>query len=66
MGIDPADPDAIVEAVMLHDRAAAAERLDAYRRAGADLPVVYPVVPPGPPSMEAALETLRAVAPSPA
>jgi alkanesulfonate monooxygenase SsuD/methylene tetrahydromethanopterin reductase-like flavin-dependent oxidoreductase (luciferase family) len=63
MGIDPADPDAIVEAVMLHEPAAAGERLAAYRAAGADLPVVYPVLPAGPPSMQAALETLRAVAP---
>ncbi len=63
MGLDPTDPDGIVDAVMLTDRATAADRLAAYREAGADLPVVYPVLPPGPPSMDAALETLRAVAP---
>jgi alkanesulfonate monooxygenase SsuD/methylene tetrahydromethanopterin reductase-like flavin-dependent oxidoreductase (luciferase family) len=63
MGIDPSDGDAIVRAVMLHDRGSALARLDDYRAAGADLPVVYPVLPLGPPSKRAALEILRAVAP---
>ncbi len=65
MGLEPADPDAIVRAVMLHDVQGAADRVAAYRTAGADLPVIYPVLPPGPPSLEAALETLAAVAPNP-
>jgi alkanesulfonate monooxygenase SsuD/methylene tetrahydromethanopterin reductase-like flavin-dependent oxidoreductase (luciferase family) len=63
MGIDPSDPDAIVDGVMLDDASVARDRLDAYREAGADLPIVYPVLPPGSPSAEAAVETLRAVAP---
>jgi alkanesulfonate monooxygenase SsuD/methylene tetrahydromethanopterin reductase-like flavin-dependent oxidoreductase (luciferase family) len=63
MGIDPADAAAVVAGVMLDDRATARGRLDAYRAAGADLPVVYPVVPAGSPSADAALDTLRAVAP---
>jgi alkanesulfonate monooxygenase SsuD/methylene tetrahydromethanopterin reductase-like flavin-dependent oxidoreductase (luciferase family) len=57
-------PAALVRAVCLPDDAAAARaRLDAYREAGADLPVVYPVAaredPAG--SVEA---TLRAMAPT--
>lgn len=63
MGIDPADPAAIVEAVMLTDPTTARERLEAYRAAGADLPVVYPVLPPGPPDAEDARSTLVAVTP---
>ena len=64
MGIDPADPDAIVAGVMLADRGSAVARLDAYRSAGAHLPVVYPVLPPGGPSADAARSTLEAVAPA--
>jgi alkanesulfonate monooxygenase SsuD/methylene tetrahydromethanopterin reductase-like flavin-dependent oxidoreductase (luciferase family) len=63
MGIDPGDPAAIVAGVMLTDAATAPERLDAYRRAGADLPVVYPVLPLGRPDAAAALATLEALAP---
>jgi 5,10-methylenetetrahydromethanopterin reductase len=63
MGLDPSDPAAIVNAIMLTDADRARERLDDYRRAGADLPVVYPVLPPGPPRMAAARQTLAAVAP---
>ena len=62
LGIDAADPEAIVRAVMLTDRVSAVERIAAYRAAGADLPVVYPVLPPGAPSAAAARETLDLVA----
>jgi alkanesulfonate monooxygenase SsuD/methylene tetrahydromethanopterin reductase-like flavin-dependent oxidoreductase (luciferase family) len=64
MGVDPADPDAIIAGVMLTDRGSATARLDAYRAAGAHLPVVYPVLPPGGPSADAAGSTLEAVAPA--
>jgi len=63
MGIDPADASAICRAVMLLDPAAARDGLEAYRAAGADLPVVYPVLPPGEPDPVAARRTLEAVAP---
>jgi 5,10-methylenetetrahydromethanopterin reductase len=63
MGLDPSDPAAIVDAIMLTDADRARHRLDDYRRAGADLPVVYPVLPPGPPRAAAATDTLAAVAP---
>jgi alkanesulfonate monooxygenase SsuD/methylene tetrahydromethanopterin reductase-like flavin-dependent oxidoreductase (luciferase family) len=58
MGVEPS-PEAIVQAVCLRgnpDRAR--ERLEAYREAGADLPVVYPVLAPGE-GREAALAVLR-------
>jgi alkanesulfonate monooxygenase SsuD/methylene tetrahydromethanopterin reductase-like flavin-dependent oxidoreductase (luciferase family) len=61
MGLDAADPDAVMAGVMLTDTASAADRLAAYGAAGADLPVVYPVLPPGRPSAEAARTTLEAV-----
>jgi hypothetical protein len=64
MGIDPADAAAITRAVMLLDPGTASEDLDAYRSAGADMPVVYPVVPQGAPDGEAARSTLMAVAPN--
>jgi alkanesulfonate monooxygenase SsuD/methylene tetrahydromethanopterin reductase-like flavin-dependent oxidoreductase (luciferase family) len=64
MGIDSADPAAITRAVMLLDPGTATEELDAYRSAGADLPVVYPVLPEGPADQEAARSTLMAVAPN--
>ncbi|MEP6759383.1 MAG: LLM class flavin-dependent oxidoreductase [Actinomycetota bacterium] len=64
LGIDPADPDAVVAAVMITDRAGARRRLAAYRDAGADLPIVYPVLPSGAPSSAPARETLHALAPS--
>ena len=38
-------------------------RLESYRLAGADLPVVYPVVVPGVPPAGSARATLRALAP---
>ena len=64
MGIDPADADAVVRGVMLTDPAEARDRLSAYRAAGAHLPVVYPVLPPGEPSAAAALHTLETLAPN--
>jgi alkanesulfonate monooxygenase SsuD/methylene tetrahydromethanopterin reductase-like flavin-dependent oxidoreductase (luciferase family) len=64
IGVDPSDPAAIVDAIMLVDADRARDRLDAYLRAGADLPVVYPVLPPGPPDASAARDTLAAVAPA--
>ena len=64
MGLDAADPDAVMAGVMLTDPASAKDRLAAYRAAGADLPIVYPVLPPGDPSADAARTTLEAVAPS--
>jgi alkanesulfonate monooxygenase SsuD/methylene tetrahydromethanopterin reductase-like flavin-dependent oxidoreductase (luciferase family) len=62
MGVEPS-PEAVMNAVCLRgDPARARERLDAYRHAGADLPVVYPVLAPGE-GREAALEVLRALSP---
>jgi len=63
MGLDPSDPDAVMAGVMLTDPATADERLAAYRAAGAHLPVVYPVLPQGGPSAEAARATIERVAP---
>ena len=61
----PADPGRRrCAGVMLTDRGSATARLDAYRAAGADLPVVYPVLPPGETSADAARSTLEAVAPA--
>ncbi len=58
MGVEPS-PEAVVEAVCLRgDPDRARERLEAYREAGADLPVVYPVLAPGE-GREAALAVLR-------
>ena len=46
MGVEPS-AEAVVEAVCLRgDPDRAKERLEAYREAGADLPVVYPVLAP--------------------
>jgi alkanesulfonate monooxygenase SsuD/methylene tetrahydromethanopterin reductase-like flavin-dependent oxidoreductase (luciferase family) len=57
-------PEALVRAIALpHDPAAAARRLGEYRDAGADLPVVYPVVAGQDP--EASLTaTIRVLAPA--
>jgi alkanesulfonate monooxygenase SsuD/methylene tetrahydromethanopterin reductase-like flavin-dependent oxidoreductase (luciferase family) len=61
MGVE-ASPEAIVEAVCIRgDPGRARERLEAYRTAGADLPVVYPVLAPGE-GREAALAVLRTFA----
>jgi alkanesulfonate monooxygenase SsuD/methylene tetrahydromethanopterin reductase-like flavin-dependent oxidoreductase (luciferase family) len=62
MGVEPA-PEAVVDAVCLHgDPGHARDRLDAYRDAGADLPVVYPVLADGE-GAEAALAVLGTLAP---
>ena len=62
MGIEPT-PEAVVDAICLRgDPEAARERLEAYRSAGADLPVVYPVLAAGE-GPDAALAVLRALAP---
>src|SRR5215211_6454429 len=58
MGVGPS-PDAVVERVCLRgDPDEAGRRLESYRRAGADLPVVYPALAPGE-TAEASIETLR-------
>lgn len=62
VGLDPTDADAVMAGVMLTDPTSAAERLAAYRAAGADLPVVYPVLAPGAPSADAARTTIETVA----
>jgi hypothetical protein len=62
MGVEPS-AEAVVEAVCLRgDPDAARIRLEAYRLAGADLPVVYPVLAPGE-GPEASLSVLRALSP---
>jgi len=63
MGLDPSDPDAIMAGVMLTDPAMAPDRLEAYRAAGAGLPVVYPVLPLGEPAVDAARSTIEVLAP---
>ena len=62
MGLDPTDTDAVVAGVMLVDRSSAADRLASYRAAGARLPVIYPVLPLGAPSSDAARSTIEAAA----
>ena len=58
-------PERLVRAIALVGAAAEARgRLEDYRRAGADLPVVYPVVVPGGPAAASAAHTIRALAPS--
>ncbi|MGH2679644.1 MAG: LLM class flavin-dependent oxidoreductase [Actinomycetota bacterium] len=62
MGVDVA-PEAVVDAVCLHgDPSRSSDRLDAYRRAGADLPVVYPVLAPGE-GPDASIAVLRTLGP---
>ena len=64
MGVGPS-AEAVVETVCLRgDPEKARERLEAYRSAGADLPVVYPVLAPGE-GRDAALALLRTFSPSP-
>jgi alkanesulfonate monooxygenase SsuD/methylene tetrahydromethanopterin reductase-like flavin-dependent oxidoreductase (luciferase family) len=64
MGLDPDDPASVAAGVCLpDDRGAARARLRAYAEAGADLPVVYPVLPPGRPDPTAALARIEALAP---
>jgi 5,10-methylenetetrahydromethanopterin reductase len=63
MGVE-ATAEGVVEAVCLRgDPDRAAERLEAYRDAGADLPVVYPVLARGD-AAQASIATLRALAPA--
>ncbi|HET9671289.1 MAG TPA: LLM class flavin-dependent oxidoreductase [Actinomycetota bacterium] len=63
MGVE-LTPEAAVEAVCLRgDPRAARARLDAYRRAGADLPVVYPALALGE-DAQASIAALRALAPA--
>jgi alkanesulfonate monooxygenase SsuD/methylene tetrahydromethanopterin reductase-like flavin-dependent oxidoreductase (luciferase family) len=63
MGVETT-PEAAVEAVCLRgDPARARDRLDGYREAGADLPVVYPVLASGE-MAGASISTLRALAPA--
>jgi alkanesulfonate monooxygenase SsuD/methylene tetrahydromethanopterin reductase-like flavin-dependent oxidoreductase (luciferase family) len=64
LGIDAADPDDVVREVILTDPASARDRLDAYRGAGAHLPVVYPLVPGGAPDAASARLTLDLLAPT--
>jgi alkanesulfonate monooxygenase SsuD/methylene tetrahydromethanopterin reductase-like flavin-dependent oxidoreductase (luciferase family) len=62
MGVDARDPDEVVGAVCLPpDGGPARRRLDEYRAAGADLPVVYPVATSE--GAEAVERVLRALAP---
>jgi len=62
MGVE-SSPESIVEAVCLRgDPDGGRQRLEAYRTAGADLPVVYPVLAPGE-GREAALVVLRTFSP---
>ena len=70
MGLDPGDPGSLVDAVCLTgEPQQARERLGAYRHAGAELPVVYPVAAPGdrgsPGAAQLVLRTLEIFAPSP-
>ena len=62
MGIEPT-AEAVVEAICLRDDPARAiDRLQEYREAGADLPVVYPVLAPGE-TAQASIATLTPLAP---
>jgi hypothetical protein len=62
MGVDAA-PDRVVDAVCLRgDPGRARDRLNAYRAAGADLPVVYPVLARGE-GAAASIRTLGLLAP---
>jgi alkanesulfonate monooxygenase SsuD/methylene tetrahydromethanopterin reductase-like flavin-dependent oxidoreductase (luciferase family) len=62
----PSDvPEELVHAVcLLGDAGAARTRLEAYRAAGAHLPVVYPLLVPGADPVDSIASTLRALAPS--
>ena len=64
LGVEAADPDEVVRAVILTDPASARDRLEAYRDAGAHLPVVYPVVPGGVADAASAGLTLDLLAPA--
>jgi len=65
MGIDAGRPDDVIGAVCLTgDGSEARERLQAYRDAGTDLPIVYPVLPAAG-AVVVATETLEALATPP-
>jgi alkanesulfonate monooxygenase SsuD/methylene tetrahydromethanopterin reductase-like flavin-dependent oxidoreductase (luciferase family) len=49
---------------LVGDAAAVRGRLDAYRDAGADLPVVYPMLVPGSDPRDSITATIRGLAPS--
>jgi len=55
-------PDDLVEATCLVDDQTAGARIQAYREAGADLPIVYPVLVEGRPLADSAAATIRALA----
>jgi alkanesulfonate monooxygenase SsuD/methylene tetrahydromethanopterin reductase-like flavin-dependent oxidoreductase (luciferase family) len=64
MGLDPDDPASVASGVCLpEDLEAARARLRAYAEAGADLPVVYPVLTRGRHDAAAALARIEAFAP---
>ena len=58
-------PDELVRAICLVGNATAVRgRLDAYRGAGADLPVVYPMPVPGSEPGDSITATIRGLAPA--
>ena len=58
-------PDELVHAICLVGNAGAVRgRLDAYRDAGADLPVVYPMLVPGSDPHDSITATIRGLAPA--
>ncbi|HET6791203.1 MAG TPA: LLM class flavin-dependent oxidoreductase [Actinomycetota bacterium] len=62
MGVEPTARGAVDAVCLRGDRAGARDRLEAYREAGAELPVVYPVLAPGE-GPEASIAALEALSP---
>ena len=62
MGVEPTAQGAVEAVCLRGDPAAARDRLEAYREAGADLPIVYPVLAPGE-GPEASIAALEALSP---
>jgi alkanesulfonate monooxygenase SsuD/methylene tetrahydromethanopterin reductase-like flavin-dependent oxidoreductase (luciferase family) len=62
MGVEPTAEGAVDAVCLRGDRVGAKDRLEAYREAGADLPVVYPVLAPGE-GPEASITALEALSP---
>jgi alkanesulfonate monooxygenase SsuD/methylene tetrahydromethanopterin reductase-like flavin-dependent oxidoreductase (luciferase family) len=60
MGVEPTAEGAVEAVCLRGDPAGAKDRLEAYREAGADVPVVYPVLAPGE-GPEASIATLEAL-----